>query len=67
MRQKRTEYGDSASMSLLLPQIRKGIKTDGKINVELNDKAIEMQRELAGYNLMVTSKPICHLKIYALP
>ena len=35
---------------------KKGIKTDGKINVELNDKAIENARELAGYNLMVTSE-----------
>ena len=53
---KRTEYGDSAKYVSFVATDKKGIKTDGKINVELNDNAIENARELAGYNLMVTSE-----------
>ena len=32
------------------------MKTDGKIKVEMNDKAIENAKRLAGYNMMVTSE-----------
>ena len=35
---------------------KKGEKTDGKITVEMNGKAIENAKKLAGYNMMVTSE-----------
>ena len=56
MRQKKNEYGGQCKVCSFVATDKKGIKTDGKINVELNDKAIENARELAGYNLMVTSR-----------
>lgn len=53
---KKSEYGDSAKYVSFVATDRKGAKTDGKIKVEMNDKAIEKARELAGYNMMVTSE-----------
>lgn len=53
---KRSEFGDSAKYVSFIPADKKGNKTDGKVTVEINDKAIENARKLAGYNLMVTSE-----------
>lgn len=53
---KKSEYGDSAKYVSFIATDKKGAKTDGKIKVEMNDKAIEKARELAGYNMMVTSE-----------
>lgn len=53
---KRSEYGDSAKFVNFSSTNEKGIKTDGKVIVELNNEAIEKARRLAGYNMMVTSE-----------
>ena len=53
---KRSEFGDSAKYVTFISADKKGNKTDGKVTVEMNDKAIESARKLAGYNLMVTSE-----------
>ena len=36
--------------------IKKGQKTDNKIKVEINEKAIEKAKKLAGYNMIITSE-----------
>ena len=53
---KKSEYGDSAKYVSFVATDKKGTKTEGKIKVEINDKAIEKARELAGYNMIVTSE-----------
>lgn len=53
---KKSEYGDSAKYVSFVAADKKGQETDGKIKVELNDKAIEKARKLAGYNMIVTSE-----------
>lgn len=53
---KKAEYGDSAKYVSFVTADKKGTKIEGKIKVEMNDKAIEKSRELAGYNMMVTSE-----------
>lgn len=53
---KKSEYGDSAKYVTFIPADKKGQKTDGKINVELNKSAIEKAKQLAGYNLIITSE-----------
>lgn len=53
---KRSEFGDSVKYVSFFPADKKGNKTDGKIRVEMNEKAIEAARRTAGYNLMVTSE-----------
>jgi transposase len=53
---KRSEYGDSAKYVTFVSTDKKGTKTDGKIKVEMNEKAIENAKRLAGYNMMVTSE-----------
>ena len=53
---KKSEYGDSAKYVSFITADKKGEKTDGKIRVELNDKAIENAKKLAGYNMIVTSE-----------
>lgn len=53
---KKSEYGDSAKYVTFVTADKKGEKTDGKIKVEINDKAIEKARKLAGYNMLVTSE-----------
>lgn len=53
---KKSEYGDSAKYVTFTPADKKGKKTDGKIKVEINEKAIENAKKLAGYNLIVTSE-----------
>ena len=53
---KKSEYGDSAKYVTFVATDKKGTKTDGKIKVEMNDKAIENALKLAGYNMIVTSE-----------
>ena len=53
---KKSEYGDSAKYVTFVSADKKGQKTDGKVNVEINKKAIENARALAGYNMIVTSE-----------
>jgi len=53
---KKSEYGDSAKYVSFVAADKKGQKTNGKVKVELNDKAIENAKKLAGYNMMVTSE-----------
>ena len=53
---KRSEYGDSAKYVSFVASDKKGAITDGKIKVEINEKAIENAKKLAGYNMIVTSE-----------
>ena len=53
---RRSEFGDSAKYVSFISTDKKGKKTDGKVAIEMNEKAIENARKLAGYNLMVTSE-----------
>lgn len=53
---KKSEYGDSAKYVSFVTADKKGIKTDGKIKVEMNNKAIENAKKLAGYNMMISSE-----------
>lgn len=53
---KKSEYGDSAKYVTFVSANKKGEKTDEKIRVELNEKAIENAKKLAGYNMIVTSE-----------
>ena len=53
---KKSEYGDSAKYVTFVSADKKGQKTDGKVNVEINEKAIENARALAGYNMIITSE-----------
>lgn len=53
---KRSEYGDSSKYVSFIPADKKGEKTDGKVTVELNEKAIENAKKLAGYNMIITSE-----------
>ena len=57
---KKSEYGDSAKYVSFIAADKKGQQTDGKVKVELNEKAIENAKKLAGYNMMVTSE--LHMK-----
>lgn len=63
---KKSEYGDSAKYVTFIPADKKGQKTDGKINVELNESAIEKAKQLAGYNMIITSEiHMPALEVYA--
>lgn len=53
---KRSEYGDSAKYVSFVSTNDSGESTNGKVSVELNLKAIENARKLAGYNMIVTSE-----------
>ena len=53
---KKPEYGDSSKYVTFIATDKEGEKTDGKIKVEMNDKKIQKDKELAGYNLLVTSE-----------
>lgn len=53
---KKSEYGDSAKYVTFVPADKKGQQTEGKIRVEINGKAIENAKKLAGYNMIVTSE-----------
>ena len=53
---KRSEYGNSAKYVSFVPADKTGQKTDGTVKAELNEKAIDNARRLAGYNMIVTSE-----------
>lgn len=53
---KKSEYGDSAKYVSFISANKKGEKTEGKVKVEINEKAIENAKKLAGYNMIVTSE-----------
>ncbi len=53
---KKNEYGDCSKYVTFTPANKKGEKTDGKIKVEMNQKKIENDKRLAGYNMLVTSE-----------
>lgn len=53
---KKSEYGDSSKYVTFIPTDKKGEKTSGKVKVEINEKAIENAKKLAGYNMIVTSE-----------
>lgn len=53
---KKSEYGDSSKYVTFIPTDKKGEKTTGKVKVEINEKAIENAKKLAGYNMIVTSE-----------
>ena len=53
---KKSEYGDSAKYVSFIPTDKKGEKTDGRVKAEINLKAIENAKKLAGYNMVVTSE-----------
>lgn len=54
-RAKRNEYGE-ASKYVTFSSTSKGKITDGKVKVTINEKAIEEDLKLAGYNLLATSE-----------
>ncbi len=53
---KKSEYGDCAKYVIFTPADKKGNNTDGKIKVTMNEELIKKSRELAGYNMLVTSE-----------
>lgn len=53
---KRSEYGDCSKYVTFASTDKKGEKTEGKVKVEMNEKAIENALKLVGYNLIVTSE-----------
>ena len=53
---KKAEYGESSKYVTFIPADKKGEKTPGTIKVELNEKAIENAKKLAGYNMIITSE-----------
>ena len=53
---KKSEYGDSAKYVTFIAANKKGEKTDNKIKVEMNGEAIRKAKELAGFNMIVTSE-----------
>ena len=53
---KKSEYGDSSKYVTFISTDKKGEKTTGKVKVEINEKAIENAKKLAGYHMIVTSE-----------
>lgn len=53
---KKSEYGDSSKYVTFISTDKKGTKTTGKVKVEINEKAIENAKKLAGYNMIITSE-----------
>ena len=53
---KKSEYGDSSKYVTFVSTDKKGTKTTGKSKVEINEKAIENAKKLAGYNMLITSE-----------
>ena len=53
---KKSEYGDSSKYVTFISTDKKGTKTAGKVKVEINEKAIENAKKLAGYNMTITSE-----------
>ena len=63
---KKSEYGDSSKYVTFISTDKKGTKTAGKVKVEINEKAIENAKKLAGYNMIITSEiHMCASEIYA--
>ena len=63
---KKSEYGDSSKYVTFISTDKKGTKTTGKVKVEINEKAIENAKKLAGYNMIITSEiHISASEIYA--
>lgn len=63
---KKSEYGDSSKYVTFISTDKKGTKTAGKVKVEINEKAIENAKKLAGYNMIITSEiHISASEIYA--
>ena len=50
---KKSEYGDSSKYVTFISTDKKGTKTAGKVKVEINEKAIENAKKLAGYNMII--------------
>ena len=53
---KKSEYGDSSKYVTFKAENKKGEKEDAKIKVEMNEKKIKSDKQLAGYNMIVTSE-----------
>ena len=53
---KKSEYGESSKYVIFKSTDSEGNLTSGKIQTELNTAAIEKDKKLAGYNLLVTSE-----------
>lgn len=53
---KRSEYGECAKYVTFTPTDKKGAKTDGKVQVSINEAAVNEALRLAGYNMLVTSE-----------
>ena len=53
---KREEFGECSKYVTFTPTDKKGNTTGGKVAVSLNNKAIEEDLKLVGYNLFVTSE-----------
>ena len=53
---KKSEYGESSKYVTFISTDKKGTKTAGKVKVEINEKAIENAKKLAGYNMIITSE-----------
>lgn len=53
---KRSEYGDSSKYVIFEAIDKTGKVTNDKIKVTMNEKAIEEDKLLAGYNMIVTSE-----------
>lgn len=53
---KKSEYGDSSKYVTFISTDKKGTKTAGKVKIEINEKAIENAKKLAGYNMIITSE-----------
>lgn len=53
---KRSEYGDSAKYVVFTAESKDKSKSPSKVKVQLNDKKIDEDFNLAGYNLLVTSE-----------
>nr|WP_195638735.1 transposase [Enterocloster bolteae] len=63
---KKAEYGDSFKYVTFVPADKKSEKTTGTIKVEMNEKAINNAKKLAGYNMIITSETRMEaLEIYA--
>ncbi len=53
---KKNEYGECSKYVIFSSTDIKGNVTDGKVKVDINQKAIDDDLKLAGYNLLVTSE-----------
>lgn len=53
---KRSEYGECAKFVNFSSTDDDGNETNGKVRVTMNENAIEKARNLAGYNLLITSE-----------